>query len=54
MKDLVKWMLIFKNIFKNYKDKMIIVVTHRKDNMDLFNKVWFLKDKRIKQISKSS
>ena len=28
-----------KNIFKYYQDKIIIIISHRLDNMDLYNKV---------------
>ena len=34
---------ILKNIFSYYKDKTIIIVSHRKDNMDLYNRVLILK-----------
>ena len=34
---------ILKNIFKMYKDKIIIVVSHRMDNKDLFDKIINLK-----------
>lgn len=30
---------IIKKLFKNYNDKTIIIVSHRLDNMDLFNKI---------------
>lgn len=35
---------IIKNLFKYYKDKTIIIVSHRLDNIDLFNKVIKLED----------
>ena len=30
---------ILKNIFQKYKNKMIIVISHRLDNMDLYDRV---------------
>ena len=30
---------IIKKLFKNYNDKTIIIVSHRLDNMDLFNNI---------------
>ena len=30
---------ILKNIFSNYKDKTFIIISHRTENMDLYNKV---------------
>ncbi len=38
---------ILKNIFEYYKDKMMIIVSHRKENMDLYDKVLMLKDGKI-------
>ncbi|MDD3453752.1 MAG: cysteine peptidase family C39 domain-containing protein [Bacilli bacterium] len=38
---------ILKSIFKNYNNKIIIIVSHRIDNMDLYNKVIKLNNKRI-------
>ena len=34
---------ILKNIFSKYNDKMIIVISHRNKNQDLFNKKYQLK-----------
>ena len=34
---------IIQNIFSNYKDKIIIMISHRKNNQDLFNKKYILK-----------
>lgn len=44
--------IILKNIFKNYRNKIIIFVSHRKDNLDLFNKLFIVNDKKIKIIEK--
>lgn len=41
--------VILNNIFNNYKDLTIILISHRKNNKDLFNKWYELKDKRIEQ-----
>lgn len=38
---------IMKNILKEFKDKTIIYVTHRLDNIDLFKKVFKLEQKNI-------
>lgn len=35
---------VLKRIFSIFKDKMIIVVSHRFNNMDLYDKVFKLKD----------
>ena len=39
---------ILKNIFKSYHDKIIIVVSHRKNNLDLFDKIIKLENGKIK------
>lgn len=36
---------IIKNIIKKYKNKIVIIVSHRYDNMDIFNKVIKITDK---------
>lgn len=38
---------ILKQLFKLYKEKTIIVISHRKDNMDLYNKVIKLENGQI-------
>lgn len=38
--DVEKERIILKNIFKKYKDKTIIVISHRKDNNDLYDEVY--------------
>ena len=43
---------ILKNIFKYFKDKTIIIVSHRVDNLDLYDKVIKLKNGEIIDISK--
>ncbi|MCM1371205.1 MAG: peptidase domain-containing ABC transporter [Clostridium sp.] len=45
---------ILKNIFKKYNDKMIIIISHRTDNMDLYDRVIEIKDGQVvKEISKN-
>ena len=39
---------ILKNLFNHYKDKTIIVVSHRLDNMDLYNQVIEISKKVIR------
>lgn len=41
---------ILKRIFERFKDKLIVVVSHRKENMDLYNKVVQMKDGKIVEI----
>ena len=42
---------ILENIFNKYKEKIIIVISHRNDNSDLFNKKYVLKgDGRIYEV----
>jgi len=43
---------ILKNIFKNYKNTTIIIVSHRLNNIDLFDKVIELNNKKINVIQK--
>ena len=38
---------ILKNIFRYYKDKTFIIVSHRKDNLDLFDRVIEMKQGSI-------
>jgi ABC-type transport system involved in cytochrome bd biosynthesis fused ATPase/permease subunit len=38
---------ILKNIINNYKNKTIIFVTHRVDNIDLFDRVVKIDNKEI-------
>lgn len=38
---------ILKNIFKTFSNKTFIIVTHRKDNMDLFNKVLKINNNKL-------
>ncbi len=42
---------ILKNLFNHYKDKTIIVVSHRLDNMDLYNQVIEISKKVIRNES---
>jgi len=41
---------ILKNIFAYYKDKTIIIVSHRLDNMDLYNKVINIEKGKVKDV----
>ena len=41
---------ILKNIFSYFKDKTIIIVSHRFDNMDLYNKVINIEKGKIKEV----
>mgnify|MGYP002624689929 CR=1 FL=1 len=46
---------ILKNIFKRYQDKIIIVVSHRNNNLDLFDRYIEIKNgKIINDVSKTS
>lgn len=44
---------ILKNIFNNYKDTTIIIISHRLNNLDLFDKVLKLEDGEITTITRS-
>jgi len=44
---------ILKNIFKFYNDKTIIIISHRLNNMDLFDKVIKLENKKVNVIYKN-
>ena len=41
---------ILKNIFKSYMDKTIIIVSHRLENMDLYNKVVKLNNGSLEEV----
>lgn len=41
---------ILKNIFSKYKDKTIVIVSHRMENLDLFDKTIWLEKGKIKDI----
>jgi ABC-type bacteriocin/lantibiotic exporter with double-glycine peptidase domain len=41
---------ILKNIFENFKDRTIIIITHRIDNSDLFDKIIALDEKRKMEV----
>ena len=41
---------ILKNIFSYYKDKTIIIISHRLDNMDLYNKVINIENGVVKDV----
>lgn len=40
---------ILKNVFKTYSDKTIIVISHRTDNMDLYDRVVKLENGKVKE-----
>ena len=44
---------ILKNIFKKYKDKTIIVISHRLDNLDLFDSLIEFKDGQVKDVKRN-
>lgn len=46
--------IILKNVFKNFNNKTIIIVTHRKDNMDLFNKVIRINKDKLEVLEKNA
>lgn len=41
---------ILKNLFNTYKDKIFIVISHRLDNLDLYDKLIEIKDGRVDKI----
>lgn len=43
---------ILKNLFKYFNDKTFIIISHRKDNLDLFDKLVLIKDNNIEIIAK--
>lgn len=43
---------ILKNIFTYYQDKTIIIISHRLDNMDLYNKVIQIDKGKVKEVLK--
>ena len=44
---------ILKNLFKEYKDKTIIVISHRYDNMDLFDQVIKIEEGNVSSVQKN-
>ncbi len=40
---------ILKNIFKEYNNKTIIIISHRKDNIDLYDKVIYLDEGKVRE-----
>ena len=42
---------ILNNVFKYYKDKTIIVVSHRLDNLDLFDNLVEIEDGVVKRVN---
>lgn len=42
--------IILKKLFKNYKNKTFLIISHRKDNLDLFNKLIMFKDRKAETI----
>ncbi len=45
--DVLDEKMILENIKKNYKDKTIILITHRKSNVNFFNKIMTFKNGKI-------
>lgn len=45
---------ILKSLFNQYKDKTIIFISHRIDNMDLFNQIIEIKEGKVLNVSKNS
>ena len=43
---------ILKNIFNEFKNETFIIVSHRFNNMDLFDKILKIENKKIEVISK--
>ena len=50
--NIEKERIILKNIFEKYKDKMIIVISHRFDNKDLFDDIYNMEEYGYRNISK--
>lgn len=50
--DTKKERIILKNIFKQFKDKTIIVISHRLDNSDLYDEIFNMEDYGYRSISK--
>lgn len=50
--NIEKERVILKNIFEKYKDKTIIVISHRFDNSDLYDKIYNLEEYEYRNISK--
>jgi ATP-binding cassette subfamily B protein len=50
--NIEKERIILKNIFEKFKDKMIIVISHRFDNSDLYDDVYNLEEYGYSSISK--
>ena len=44
---------ILKNIFYVYRDRTIIIVSHRLNNMDLFDKVLKINDNKIDSLERN-
>ena len=44
--------IIISNIFKEFKNKTIILITHAKENLKFFNKVYEFKNKTLKNCKK--
>ena len=45
---------ILKNLFKEFKNKTIIVISHRLDNLDLFDSLIEFKDGQVKEINRNA
>ena len=47
--DIERERKIIKNIFKYLKDKVVIIISHRYDNKDLFNRIFEIKDGKLNE-----
>ena len=45
---------ILKRLFKKYPDRIIAVISHRKDNMDLYDQVVYLEKGKIVEMLERS
>ena len=50
--NIEKERIIINNLFKKFKDKTIIVISHRFENSDLYDKVYRMENNEFKNISK--
>ena len=47
--DIERERKILKNIFRYLKDKVVIIISHRNDNKDLFNRIFEIRDGRLNE-----
>ena len=50
--DFVTEEKVYKNIFSEYKDKNLIIISHRKHSLKLCDKIYSIEDKKFKLMSK--